>query len=913
MQIDYRPHLRHDDRDLLMEFFHESIDQIKGLEDHILSLENNSEIDQLIISIREPIAHIQRLSIFFKLSLLETLSAQMLKLLTIIQSQKNTINPEHIDCQIASVEHIRQTIQTLRVHLENPDNTDKNIDVPLEENDYKDVLTWLDDLNQGQLTQIKGKSNLTQELDMPPQSTHDDNQLHPSPTIQALDNQTEMIVDTTQKTQINAAQPPQPITNPMPDIIDSNFKFMPQMVQDFVSEAQDYIVSAETSLLNIEANPDAESDNIDTILRGFHSLKGNAGLLISMIKDETIRRKHIINKIRTLTHAAETLVQIKRDRHGSLSSDVDLLLKVCDENKWLINDFNKGDQWGRNIFPLLELCIKTSGESEKNLETKKVMSDEILSQSKNPHKTSALIKTIQQLIESLSAGIQEIQIQDKRKTARGKIKRALQTLNRVGHSSDIPEFKQLTDDATDALDRLSGEWTQNIASSYLPIISIVPKRLQLFIDDKSNAMSKAQPGSSNDISDKKGLKLLKTNRDQISSSDIQSAMVKVPQDRLDHLMNLIGELIVRKNGLLLLARSIVIDDNRPDIGAKVKDASSAIGRISDELQASIMGIRMMPVSHVFNRFPRLVRDLSKELNKQIQLKLEGGETELDKTVIEAIGTPLVHLIRNAVDHGIELPQHRENTGKNRIGVIILKAYNEGNNVLIEITDDGKGIDPGKIGAIAVKRGLIDMESLEQMTEEQVKHLIFEPGFSSAEQVTDVSGRGVGMDVVRKEIEAIGGTVHLQSTLSQGTTMSLRLPLTLAVSQGLKVSVGKEFYYIPLEYISETVKINKSAFHTHQNIQIVLYRNKIFVAKNLSTILNIPSGLNSDQHLQDDICSIVILDVMGEKSALIVDQFYREEEYVIKPIHGAFEHLQEFMGATITSEGKVILVLNPLKI
>jgi len=394
------------------------------------------------------------------------------------------------------------------------------------------------------------------------------------------------------------------------------------------------------------------------------------------------------------------------------------------------------------------------------------------------------------------------------------------------------------------------------------------------------------------------------------SGDVQTAMIKVPQERLDLLMNLIGELVVRKNGLLYLARTIAIEDNRPDIGAKVKDAGSAIGRIGDELQASIMAVRMTPVNHVFNRFPRLVRDLARETGKNVKLVLKGQDTELDKKIIEAIGSPLVHLIRNSVDHGIELPEERKKAGKPAQAQLTLDAFNEGNNVIIEVQDDGQGIDTGKIGALAVRRGLVDVETLDRMSDEQIRHLIFTPGFSSAKTVTDISGRGVGMDVVRREIEAISGTIHLKSIPGKMTSVSLRLPLTLAVSRGLDVSVSGEHYYVPLEYVSETVKIHDNRFHTHRGQQMVLVRNQILPVKVLSDILL----LHSDNQPDDDgLRSMLILDVMGHKSALIVDRFYREEEYVIKPIDGPLGKYSEFMGATITSDGKVILVLNPLKL
>ena len=401
------------------------------------------------------------------------------------------------------------------------------------------------------------------------------------------------------------------------------------------------------------------------------------------------------------------------------------------------------------------------------------------------------------------------------------------------------------------------------------------------------------------------------------------SIIKVPQKRLDILMNLVGELIVSKNHFPDLAREITVEHNLAILGKKVKNAGDQIGRITDELQDIVMKMRMLPVETVFSKFKRLVRDLAKKLNKKIILKLTGEETELDKTIIETLGDPLVHLIRNCADHAIEDPEERKKLGKPAEGLIHLKAYNQGQNVVIEIIDDGRGIDPDYIRVKAVEKNFLSFEELEKLNDEEVQNLIFRPGFSGAEKISEVSGRGVGMDVVKNNVENIGGTVTLKSKKGTGTTFIITLPLTLAISKGLEVKAENSHYYLPLDYIVETVKIPFDLVRKHRNIKMAVIRNSLMPIFSLSTLLCSSAHMNqaikkSDVMTEDDRrnpnheLNIVILNLNGKKIALEVDRFYTENEYVIKPLSGALSKISGYSGATITTTGKVILILDPLK-
>jgi len=307
------------------------------------------------------------------------------------------------------------------------------------------------------------------------------------------------------------------------------------------------------------------------------------------------------------------------------------------------------------------------------------------------------------------------------------------------------------------------------------------------------------------------------------------------------------------------------------------------------------------------------------LDKKIVLKLSGEETELDKTIIETLGDPMVHLIRNCADHALENEAERKAHGKSPEGTIHLKAYNQGQNVIIQIIDDGRGIDPNYIRSTAIEKGYMSLEELEKLDDQAVQNLIFRPGFSGAKEVTEVSGRGVGMDVVRTNVEQIGGVVSLHSTAGQGTTITITLPLTLAVSKGLEVKAAKHHYYLPLDYIVETVKISPEMIRHHKNTQMAVIRGTLLPVFSLATLLGqsqcctqmYPVVINDSKEKGE--ISMVVLNMNGKKAALSVDSFYTEREYVIKPLAGALAKIPGLSGATITSSGKVILILDPLKL
>ncbi|WP_243363353.1 chemotaxis protein CheA [Fundidesulfovibrio terrae] len=391
-----------------------------------------------------------------------------------------------------------------------------------------------------------------------------------------------------------------------------------------------------------------------------------------------------------------------------------------------------------------------------------------------------------------------------------------------------------------------------------------------------------------------------------------SSTIRVDHEKLDHLMNLIGELIINRNRYALLARSL--EEGKLDvqeIAQQLTETTYAMARLSDDLQDTIMKVRMVPVSSVFSRFPRLVRDLSRKSGKEVELIMEGEETELDKSVVEVIGDPLVHLIRNSVDHGLETEEARLAAGKSPVGKVWLRAYHRGNSVAIEVEDEGKGIDPAKMREVGIRKGLITPEEAKNLDDRDALELIFMPGFSSAEKITDISGRGVGMDVVRTNIKNLKGTVSVTSEVGKGTKFTMALPLTLAIIDALMVMVGDQTYAIPLDAVSETTKIEVKRMTEVNKRKAVTLRGEVLGIIELREVLELPPAPEDDK----EIVSMVILHDNDRRLGVIVDKLLERQEVVIKPLGS---YLSEFdtrglSGATIMGDGSVVLILDPHEI
>jgi two-component system chemotaxis sensor kinase CheA len=383
-------------------------------------------------------------------------------------------------------------------------------------------------------------------------------------------------------------------------------------------------------------------------------------------------------------------------------------------------------------------------------------------------------------------------------------------------------------------------------------------------------------------------------------------VLKVPQEKIDRLMDLIGEMVVAKNTLPYLATRAENVFGSRELGREIKAQYAVINRIAEEMQDGIMEVRMLPVGAVFQRFPRLVRDVSKTLGKLVQLVVEGEDTEADKNIIESLGDPLIHILRNSLDHGIESPEVRAAAGKPEEGRISVRATQEGDRVLIEITDDGKGIDPEVVKRKAFDKGLIDEHRLDSISDAEAVMLVFAAGFSTNDVVSDLSGRGVGMDVVKTSLEKIGGQVSLTSKKGVGTRIVLTLPLSMAVSNVMIVDIHGQHFGVPMELVVEIVRIHEREIHALKNQRVAVLRGKIVPLFGAAQLLQLstPSKANADGEL-----AVLVTRVAGETVGIIVDGFAQTIDVILKPLEGPLAGLAGFCGTALLGDGSVLMVLD----
>jgi two-component system chemotaxis sensor kinase CheA len=392
--------------------------------------------------------------------------------------------------------------------------------------------------------------------------------------------------------------------------------------------------------------------------------------------------------------------------------------------------------------------------------------------------------------------------------------------------------------------------------------------------------------------------------------------LRVDQARIDTLMNLIGELIVAKNSLSYLARKAEAGASARELARDIKDQQAVVNRLAEDMQSAVMAIRMLPVSHVFQRFPRLVRDLSRQLGKQVELELTGEETEADKNMIEALGDPLMHMVRNSLDHGLETVQERLAAGKPACGVIRLAAEQANESIIVSIRDDGRGIDPQLVRRKAVERGMLDEAAAAAMADQDVLRLVFAPGFSTAEQVSQLSGRGVGMDVVRSTVEKVGGRVELDSHVGVGTTVRVTLPLSVAVTRILTIACAGHLFGIPMSAVVESVRVPPASVRRVRDREAFVLRDRIVPLLRLAQLLDLPTPTAADPEgaapeggADDADMPVLVLRAGHATAGLVIDAFRERMEALVRPLEGVLAGLPQFVGTTLLGDGRVLLILD----
>lgn len=730
--------------------------------------------------------------------------------------------------------------------------------------------------------------------------------------------------------------------------------YIKSLLKDFFEEAFDMLDRLEQNILILDKDRN-NTDAIQEIFRAVHTLKGSAGAVE-------------LFDTQKYAHRFEDLLDLIRNNQIKVDDKtIDILLKGIDILKELINGASEEKEYSGNI----EEEIKNL-ENFKNLKLSGAIS-EILNTKSDKNSISVSIggkydnlNFDNDILDSIREGIE-----NGLKTKLVFVKfNAESPMKTVGGVQVYVELKDSGDiiASVPSLQNLEGdEFYQNviyvietaeedesiIKNITLPEITedikieefILEEYEKFLIDKKDKALEKAQAQA-------------KIEKD--AKHERQSSFLRVESDRIDDMMNQVGELVTNKSSyeqydddltsytkiieygindirkyykdsVIQILRKLEYYVNKKEIKDlrnsyldgfnnklidmvkmeedlketldKFRNSYQLLTRVTNDLQETVMKIRMLPIAQTFNRFPRLIRDLSRDLGKEVKFEMSGEETELDKSVIEVLVDPLIHIVRNAMDHGIEMPEEREKAGKPRVGTISLNASHNGNLIVIKISDDGKGMSPQKIFENAVKKGLVSADA--KLTEKQMLEYIFAPGFSTATKVTNLSGRGVGMDVVKKSLDKINGTVGIETELGKGSTFFLRIPLTVAIIQALIVDAEKEYYAIPINSISETLKIGVEDIQNLEGTEVIKIREDVINVLSVKELFKLPTRYES--HIKSYYA--VILASEDKKVALLVNNLIGEQDIVIKTLKDKVTRVEGISGATILGDGTVSFILD----
>ena len=666
----------------------------------------------------------------------------------------------------------------------------------------------------------------------------------------------------------------------------------------FLEESREHLQTLNRCLLDLENEP-SNLSILDEIFRSAHTIKGMSATMG-------------FTTIAELTHEMENVLDLLRK--SQLKADhviVDILFRCVDTLEQLVECVMNSQESSIDIKPLVtSLQNAATGSPAPGTSA----TDETKAKVSHNKETYKLDETDSKIIKAAqNQGMNgfDITVSLKEgcllKSARAYM--VMRTLEEIGDViKSIPSVEELEKENFDfsfQVIAVSDREPEKIQEALLSISEVqtvevvsYSKISEFEAQNEKDSVPEAKPAAT--LTQSKQEADHQTVTPQSSAADKKpksGQSVRVDIERLDTLLNLVGELVINKTRLEQIGLTHRLND--------LVETIELMDRITTDLQAVVMKVRMVPVGQVFNRFPRMVRDLSRDLKKEVNLIIQGEETELDRTVIDELGDPLVHLLRNAIDHGIESPADRKAKGKNPVGEIKLIARHEGNNVIILVEDDGKGINPEVIKNKAVQKGLITQTEAEKLDNNEAVRLLFLPGFSTAETITDVSGRGVGMDAVKTKIEALGGMVDIETKVNEGSKFKIRLPLTLAIIQALLVKIYEEIYAIPLSSIDSTINITPSDIKTIQNQEVILLRGQIIPIIRLAEKLNVPRNISDTQ----EELFVVIVHMGSQRAGIIVDTLIGQQEIVIKSLGKLLAGIKVIAGATILGNGQVALILD----
>jgi two-component system chemotaxis sensor kinase CheA len=710
-----------------------------------------------------------------------------------------------------------------------------------------------------------------------------------------------------------------------------SFEFDEEIMQDFLVEAGEILEQLQEQLVDLENRPE-DTELLNAIFRGYHTVKGGAGFLA-------------LTELVNICHGAENVFDAMRNGQRTLTPELmDVILQATDvvvdmfekvklrepleaapaDLIAVLHKLSKPETADEHIFSPEPVSPATVGVTEVTIDggdeliieynesdgIDEISEDEFealldeLHGSGGPTKASAPVPAVSDAGD-ISDDEFEALLDDLHGKGQFKVE------ERAADPSAAPKVSSNSDEITDdefeaLLDQLHGEGKSPIeATDNKSAVKVVDEPVietpstAAKAEDKpiTEVPSNPQPTAKAAPAPKTAIPpLVKKDDKKPSGSPQAETTVRVDTKRLDQIMNMVGELVLVRNRLLSLGI------NNPD--ESMAKAIANLDVVTGDLQGAVMKTRMQPIKKVFGRFPRVVRDLARTLKKEITLELVGEETDLDKNLVEALADPLVHLVRNSVDHGIEMPEEREAQGKPRMGIVKLSASQEGDHILLTIDDDGKGMDPEKLKEIAISRGVLDADSAARMSDVEAFNLIFAPGFSTKVEISEVSGRGVGMDVVKTKINQLNGSVSITSELGKGTRLAIKVPLTLAILPTLMIIVGAQTFALPLGSVSEIINMDISKTHKVDGQLTMIVRSKAIPLFYLGDWLNrIPVDVDRSRG------HVVVMQMGTQQVGFVVDSLIGQEEVVIKPLDALLQGTPGMAGATITSDGGIALILD----
>lgn len=677
---------------------------------------------------------------------------------------------------------------------------------------------------------------------------------------------------------------------------------MNQYLEVFIEESKEHLQACNEQLLELEKNPE-DITIVNEIFRSAHTLKGMSATMG-------------YEDLAKLTHQMENVLDAIRNHKIKFNPEIlDVVFLAVDDLEAMVQSIADGGDGKRDVSDVVgKLLLIEKGESPALAEAKSEVAAAVaVAEPLHAAKSKYDEFEFTVLQQSKEQGFETFEItvalREDCLLKAARVFMIFEILEKIGEViKSNPSVDQLEEEQFDhefTVTIVSKEMKDDIQKKLMKVsevekVDVNPislDELRQYEEEVETVQTTDTESPANEIV--KNADTANKQEDKkaaTSTKHASSKTIRVNIERLDILMNLFEELVIDRGRLEQISRDL----NNQELHETVERMS----RVTGDLQNIILNMRMVPVETVFNRFPRMVRQLARDLNKKINLEIIGAETELDRTVIDEIGDPLVHLIRNALDHGVETPEVRKANGKNEEGTVVLKAYHSGNHVFIEIEDDGAGISRDKVLAKALSKGIVTEQAAAAMTDNQVYELILASGFSTAEKISDVSGRGVGLDVVKSTIESLGGTISIESKLGHGSVFSIQLPLTLSIISVMLTEIQEEKFAIPLSSIIETAIVRKEDILNAHNQRVIDFRGKVVPLLFLKDVFEVPV-----LEEEDDFYSVVIVRKGDKMAGLVVDSFIGQQEVVLKSLGNYLTNVFAISGATILGNGQVALIVD----